>query len=67
MIMNDFRFRVISAHDESIYWAGSGRREASSNFENAVSSVKAAGLHDYILLQELINGSYHTLRGRVIS
>lgn len=64
--MTEFKFRVISAHDESIYWAGSGKREASSNFENAVSYVRGAGMHDYILMQEFKNGDYHTLRGRVI-
>lgn len=64
--MNEFKFRVFDQNDNSIVWAGSGRREASSNFENAVQAIRAAGLHTYLTLQELKAGSYHTLKGKVI-
>lgn len=64
--MHDFRFRVFDQNDSSIIWAGSGKREASSNFENAVQAFRAAGLHTYLTLQELKAGSYHTLKGKVI-
>lgn len=64
--MDDFRFRVFDQNDQSIVWAGSGKREASGNFENAVQAIRAAGIHTYLTLQELKAGSYHTIKAKVI-
>ena len=64
--MNDFRYRVLNQNDNTIIWAGSGKREASKNYQSALESLQSAGIHTYITLQELHGDQYRSLKGRII-
>ena len=64
--MNDFKYRVLNQNDGTILWAGSGKREASRNYQNALDSLQAAGIHTYITLQELKGERYQSVKGRIV-
>lgn len=64
--MYEFKYRVLDQNDGTILWAGSGKREASRNYQNALESMQAAGIHTYITLQELTGDRYKSLKGRVV-
>lgn len=64
--MDDFKYRVLNQNDGTVLWAGSGKREATRNYQNALDSMQAAGIHTYITLQELKGSRYTTLKGVVI-
>jgi len=64
--MNEFKFRILNQNDNTIIWAGSGKREARRNYQSALESLQSAGIHTYITLQELKGERYMSLKGRVI-
>lgn len=64
--MKEFKYRVLNQNDNSIIWAGSGKREASRNYQSALESLQSAGIHTYITLQELKGERYMSLKGRVV-
>lgn len=64
--MNDFKYRIFNQNDDTVIWAGSGKREASRNYLSALESLQSAGIHTYITLQELKGDNYRSLKGRVI-
>jgi len=61
------KYRVLDTLEGSVLWAGYNRVAASENFENAVSSLTAAGIKTYVILQELDErGLYRRVKERVI-